>query len=98
MTGKPLLMDLTVPMRKVKVSVILIVTVFTALIFLSGRGITWWQGIPFAYSVSLCAITTGAWCAMTKALGNISQIIMEHLTEVSEFQRIHKVYICLSGF
>ena len=83
LTGKPMLLDLKVVMRKVKAGLILIVTVFTALIFLSGRGLKWWQGIPFAYSVCLCTINTGGWCSMAKALEKLSQLIMVQLKQVS---------------
>ncbi|KAJ9590819.1 hypothetical protein L9F63_016150, partial [Diploptera punctata] len=80
-TGEPLLLDLSGVMRKVKTSLLLIVSVFTTLIFLSGRGFKGWQGIPFAYSVSLCAITTGAWCAMARTLEILSEIIMSQLKQ-----------------
>lgn len=84
MTGKQLILDLTRATRKVKVSVTLIVSVLTTLLFVMQRGFTWWQGLCFAYCVCLSVITTGTWGTLGKALELIAQAIMTELQLVRE--------------
>ncbi|XP_021920294.1 gustatory and odorant receptor 24-like isoform X2 [Zootermopsis nevadensis] len=78
-TGKPLSLDLTRAIRKVKASVAVIVTVLTTLLFVMQRGFTWWQGLCFAYCVCLSVITTGTWGTMGRALELAAERVITEL-------------------
>jgi hypothetical protein len=78
-TGKPLLLDLTTAIRKVKVSVALNVSVLTTLLFVMQRGFTWWQGLCFAYCVCLSVVTTGTWGTLGRALELVAERVITEL-------------------
>jgi hypothetical protein len=83
-TGKPLGLDLTKAIRKVKASVALNVSVFTTLMFVMQRGFTWWQGLCFAYCVCLSVVTTGTWGTLGRALELFAERVMTELQLVRD--------------
>jgi hypothetical protein len=60
------------------------VSVLTTLLFVMQRGFTWWQGVCFAYCVSLGSVTAGVWATVGKTLQLIAQSLMTELQLVRQ--------------
>jgi hypothetical protein len=94
-TGKPLIVDLTRAIRKVKLTVAVNVSVLTTLFFVMRRGFTWWQGLCFAYCVCLGVVTTGTWGTEGRALELTAQNIMAELQLVREcVLKLCRSFVC----
>jgi hypothetical protein len=78
-TGKPLQLDLTRAIRKVKLIAAISVPLLTTLLLVMQRGFTWWQGVCFAYCVCLSVVTTGMWGTLGRALDLVAESVLTEL-------------------